>query len=769
MIDQDQINGYLAVVFGGHIPKTGWINLRGIGEKGTPQEGKFREDIFIDLATIEGDLEAVVDSVARHVGRWSEHGIASFIVPAILSKAKGEAQNVASFGSIVVDIDSGDVPAKIRELSNILGEPTAVVASGGTTAEGHKKKHLYWSLDQPCTDIPRLIKLRHRIGQGGGGDPMFGLGVATNPFGRAHQPVRIAGSIHNKNGKRSKVSIEPVGGKQYALESLEVLAEMLPQPQAPAEDPLMAEARASAALAMGEAKPKIDLTEKVHAGGEGANTRWSKFNQVAGFFIFCARKGDITMNDARNLARGWVEANMIPPWDEATFNAEFAGIANKDRAEKGEIPPQAKPQAGQEAVTRIDLEQFRADVQFAGEPPEFPFLVKDLIAAGKHQLFAAEGGAGKTFLFLDLGLQIASHTNENPSSWLGHPVKKGGTVIYITSEDDRDEMWRRLHSIDQQRKFMKTGNKLIVIPLIDAGGSFDLAYRDPKTGLSGPTPHWQMFLDVLAERDDLAAVMVDTMNSALHGAENDSVTIKEFVRELTKVVDRSGKKPAILVTHHVRKASDEPIRNADDMLAAIRGSSAITSAFRSVIGMWHCPDYDRRMTAMGVAPQRHMLYKMAICKANVSMFKGELTLLRQPSGLLANVTDQDRYSQNNFSEFNAWLLVAVERAAAEGHPYSLEGKNSKSGLYLRRNELPPIFSHTGPSEFSRLVDHMKMAGTLVATAARGGRDKKWLDVPGGPIAGDEAGAELNSGAYEPPNWRDWVYDPSNNSCHPKYK
>ena len=47
------------------------------------------------------------------------------------------------------------------------------------------------------------------------------------------------------------------------------------------------------------------------------------------------------------------------------------------------------------------------------------------------------------------------------------------------------------------------------------------------------------------------------MNSALHGAENDSVIIKEFVRELTRVVDRAGRKPAILVTHHARKAGDE--------------------------------------------------------------------------------------------------------------------------------------------------------------------------------------------------------------------
>ena len=39
----------------------------------------------------------------------------------------------------------------------------------------------------------------------------------------------------------------------------------------------------------------------------------------------------------------------------------------------------------------------------------------------------------------------------------------------------------------------------------------------------------------------------------------------------------------------------------------------------------------------------------------------------------------------------------------------------------------------------------------------------------GPIAGDNTGAELNSGAYTPPIWRYWVYDPSNNVCRNKYR
>ena len=53
---------------------------------------------------------------------------------------------------------------------------------------------------------------------------------------------------------------------------------------------------------------------------------------------------------------------------------------------------------------------------------------------------------------------------------------------------------------------------------------------------------------------------------------------------------------------------------------------------------------------------------------------------------------------------------------------------------------------------------MLLTKKIVAAAAKGGKEKKWLDVPSGPISTDEIGAELNSGAYDSPNWEDYKYD-----------
>ena len=748
-----EIDSYLSVVFGG-CPDQGWVNIRGLGEKGTPQEGKFREDIFIDLATLGGQPEALVDEVARHVERWNQHGIGAFIVPAILSAPKGEAKNVHAFGSIVVDIDSGDIPAKLQLLESTMGQPTAVVFSGGTTEDGHQKRHAYWTLDNLCQDITGLIKLRHRVALGAGGDMMFGLGVASNPFGRAHQPVRIAGSTHNKNGKKTKVKVQPMSMATYQVVDLIVAAEHLPLP---AEMSTLGEEP-------GEPAPRIPLVvdDKVHQGGEGPSTRWATFSRVAGYYISLVRKGEYTMDQAKELARTWMELNMVPPWPPAQFQAEFAGLVNKDTAEKGQIVPVVQDKG-------LVIKDWVVRKWDKGPLEPRRFLVSDLIMDGKHQLLVAEGGAGKTFLMLDLALKVATWKPGCNNTWLGHKVNSGGSVVYITTEDDQEELRRRLNDIDPEGTRKSDQDKLHIIPLIEAGGSFPLVEKDPRTGSSCSSERWKDALKQMAAIPDLKLFMLDTLNSTLHGEENAAIIINEFVRELTKVRGATGEMPTILVSHHVRKQGDEPIRNGEDMLASIRGSSALPAAFRAVIGMWHCSDYNRRLAAMDLPVERGMLYKLAIVKKNnPEMLKGELTLHRQPCGLLADVTDQDRYSDINFSEHHAWLLAALREAARNGHPYSREGKNSKSGLYLRRTELPPIFSHTGPAEFTRLVDHLMMDGEIVATAAKGGRDKKWLDIPDGPIAGDNTGAEINSGAYTPPIWRDWVYDAANNSCHNKY-
>ena len=747
MIDESRVFSHLSLLFPFEFTDKEYICLRGIGEKGTEREGVFKEDIFLHPFS---DPAWAYHAIG-HIKRWSEHGIASFVVPGVLKEARGSAEAVCKFATVIVDIDSGDTDSKLQHAEKYLGVPSMVIESGGTTEEGFPKVHAYWRIP-PTNDIASVVKIRHAIAIAVGGDPQFGLGVPSNPYGRAHQPVRIAGSLNCKSGGRRPVSIRHENNSMMQDPS-GVLTIVEAMPRAAGLPPIEEDPKFKF-----KREEKVELTKDVKAGGDGEETRWGMFNRVAGHYIHCARLGDMTIDEARDATFGWMQAHMQPPWADNRFNAEWKKLDQRERQSNGPYPTADKPIV----PTGSGLDIWAAHKWSMGESPKREFIVPGLILAGKHQLLVAEGGAGKTFLALDLAMKVAAYSGckvEDVRKWCGVPVHKGGTAVVITTEDDKEELHIRLNDIDPDGA-MRTaaGDKFIVLPTINTGGSFCVSERDPRTGEIKASKKWAELLTMLAAIPDLTLVVIDTLNSTLHGDENSAVVINEYVRHASQVCGQLG--AALLMTHHIRKQGEEPIRTAEDMKAAVRGSSALPAAFRSVIGVWHCSDYIRRMEAMGLVPQRGWLWKMAVIKANnPEMNQGELTLLRGKEGLLRDVSNSDSFHAVNSNEREAWLFMAIRLASIAGHPYSVEGKNAKSGLYRRRGELPPLLRQTGPGELAIIVDKMLNSGILI-TASATGTEKKWLDTPTGPYANcDEDGADVNSGAYlDQPKWAEYEYD-----------
>jgi hypothetical protein len=738
-IDHATVEKHLSLLFGQDAK--GYVCLRGIGEKGTAREGVFREDIFIEPAL---GWERFVSAVIFHATRWGQHDVATFIVPCTLKDERGTAENCDVFRTVCADFDTGDTDAKLAFVEQHIGKAHMVVLSGGTTDEGSPKRHAYWGIDN--TNVAEVVAIRDAIARKVGADIQFGLGVDGNPYGRAHQPIRLAGSIHGKSGVRRLVVIErEVFG--YANPTINMDVAKMPDSEWKLEDkPADTLTASSNTLAVNL------LTEDVKAGADGTVTRWSAFNGVAGHYIHTARVGKLTMDAARLATFGWMQAHMDPPWPDARFNTEWQGLLRNDIATHGPMPEPEKPilEEGK------GLAVWAAHRWSLGEKPTRQFLVDKLIVAKAHQLIVAEGGAGKTFLMLDLALKVAARRDGD--TWAGMPVLRKGAAVVITTEDDKDELHIRLADMDPDgSRRREAGDDLIILPTINSGGSFSLVEKDPKTQEAKPSRKWLELFALLRQIPNLQLVVIDTLNSVLHGEENSATVINEFSRVASQVSGELG--ATLIIPHHIRKQGDEPIRNAEQMKAAVRGSTAILGSVRAALGIWHCSDYDRRMKGINLAPKKGHMWKLAVLKANnPEMYEGERTLLRSEVGLLVDVTDRDKFNDVNFVERREWMIAAVKLAARAGHPYSIEGKNAKSGLYRRRGELPVNLRSIGPGEFAHLVDEMLVAKTVVAAAAKGGKDKKWLDMPSGPIATDEAGAEINSGAYDPPDWDNYEFD-----------
>lgn len=780
LVDPEQIETYLDVLFGRAFYKPHqFVNVRGIGEKGTAREGAFQEDCWCQPALHADPERALLDDMVRWVTHWAEHDVASYIVPAVLNQARGCSEAVELFTSVLVDLDTGDTNAKLTWLGEHIGIPTMVVESGGITDLGTPKYHAYYVFEEPTRDVSRVVGLRHTLAAAVGGDLQFGKGTPDNVLGRAHQPIRIPGSVHAKHGTPHSVRLAYSRGEVVDIDYFDAALSRAPRsPWASSQGVGMV----TTAFDFGPTKnnrPDIaqTLTQEIHEGGEDRN-RWSEFNRVAGFNIALARQGMQTLDTAREATEGWMLSKMVPPWPQARFAGEWHKLLGVDVGRHGAMPHPLViagdqtvrvGRGGQEGgvSSRVDpslgLRGWAAHRWTQGEPPVRRFVVDGLIIDSKPHLLVAEGGAGKTFAALDLALKIAGGTPEEGLLWFGQPVREFGTTVILTTEDDAEELHIRIAEMDAAGRRFRAGDQFIVFPAVNAGGAFTLAEKGPM-GRVAASPQWVAFLREMQQLAPVRLVVVDTLNTTLHGEENSATVVNEYARVLQPVCGALG--AALIVTHHIRKQDPRvPIKSLDDMAAAVRGSTALSGAFRAVIGIWHTHDWGKRLQVMGITPEPKKLWRMGVLKANnPQMIRGIRYLLRDDNGLLQDVTSQATAgvvmkTKDAKTEKLDYLVAAIKAAAAGGKPYQSVRKDaSLHGLYPRRRELPPCLREDGPLALFKLVESLVGAGRVVVVDVRWKqfdgrvRTRPTVDVPGGPF-------ELNQGLtvetgfhYVPPSW-----------------
>lgn len=210
--DAEMIAIYADVVFG---YCDGWVPVRALAEKGAG-------DGPPHVPFIEADA-TLAAKLALQATWASDAGMALFVAPGtVAAPGDARAESIVQTQVVLVDLDHGDICSKRDHLVQHLGCPTLEVASGGVTADGQRKLHLYWRLTEPAEgeDIATVCRARHMIAAKVGGDPSFRS---------AHQPIRVAGSIHAKQGLRRLVQILNHDPRDHDLgELLEAIIAMPP-------------------------------------------------------------------------------------------------------------------------------------------------------------------------------------------------------------------------------------------------------------------------------------------------------------------------------------------------------------------------------------------------------------------------------------------------------------------------------------------------------------------------------------------------------------
>lgn len=306
--DPEAVAAYFDMVFG---YCDGMIPLRGLTD---PGQGLANRPHHI---WIEADEQAVSKAVT--FAQWAaNNGAAFYVIPGtVVQRGQARADEVVQIQTVLVDLDAGDVEAKLAHLALHLGDPTAIIESGGVTPEGRNKLHAYWKLSEPAEgeDIALVCRLRYEIALKVGGDPHFRS---------AHQPIRVAGSVYHKHGHKRLTTFRTISRREVHLRDLaEAVADMPPM----AGIDLSSLDFNTAPMA----KPPVDaiLTTPVRAEAQDAWTRFEGASAAIGHYIRMAHQGRMNRGEAWEAIRQYNAAMLRPPWSEERLANEAQRLWEK--------------------------------------------------------------------------------------------------------------------------------------------------------------------------------------------------------------------------------------------------------------------------------------------------------------------------------------------------------------------------------------------------------------------------------------------------------
>ncbi len=157
----------------------------------------------------------------------------------------------------------------------------------------------------------------------------------------------------------------------------------------------------------------------------------------------------------------------------------------------------------------------------AGKPvPPREWLCEPLIPSPNVTLLGGDGGTGKSLLTAQLAVSAALGRR-----WIGNEVRQG-PVLYLSAEDDRDELHRRLADIiaAEQASFEDLADLTLES---FAGGGALLANVDKGGGLV-PTPLFDRIEETAAQIRPVLIVL-DTLADLFPGNENDRAQARQFI------------------------------------------------------------------------------------------------------------------------------------------------------------------------------------------------------------------------------------------------
>jgi hypothetical protein len=517
----------------------GEIPIRMFAEKGQSSDQQPR------TIWISND-DTAADQLAHHAAEAARVRMAFYVVPGVVAQqGQGRAADVRQMQSVVVDLDSGDVPLKLDHLRRHLGEPTLLVASGGRTDEGADKLHVWWKLSEPAEgeDITRLCRLRAEIAAKVGGD---------SHFGSAHQPIRVAGSIHNKNDVSRLVRVVD-HSPQVELNLDDMVSAAATMPSLVAAEPRGA--------ATGPIKPHVDaaLTTPVREGGQDEWTRFQGASAAIGYYVRLMHQGRLSRDEGWEAICGYNEAMLRPPWPIERLQVEMKRLWKLHFEKNGPpTPPKARSSASG-TLTSYSLRSLLAD----NSPMPQDLVGPRVLTPGGMLVLGGAPKVGKSDFLISLLLHAAAGV-----PFLCFTAPRPLRVFFLQAEIQYHYLRERLQQLKLDPAVVAAAaDNLVVTPklklLLDERG-VDLVATAIAAAFPGAPP------DIIC---------VDPIRNLFDGGpggdgENDNSAMLFFLQERVEVLrDKVAPLAGIILAHHTKKLSKTQVR--DDPFLALSGASAL--------------------------------------------------------------------------------------------------------------------------------------------------------------------------------------------------
>ncbi len=551
--DAAQIAQFMDVVFG---YSDRLIPVRSFIDKGQGFDGR-PHNIWIEADT------TAADKMVTFANWAAREGAAVYVIPGTVEEpGQARAADIEQMQTVVVDLDTGDIAAARAHLERHLGPPTMVVESGGVTAEGQRKAHVWWKLTEPAegSDITRVTRLRGDIAAKVGGD---------THFRSAHQPIRVAGSVYYKNALKTLVRIVELNAdfERDLGEFVEAVTDMPPAPGV-------------------SLQPDFTTPDKPAAGEvlvtpvrEGAQDDWSRFEGASaaiGHFIRMVHEGRMSKDAGWEGICGYNAAMLRPQWPVERLKRESERLWALHVEKNG--PPLVRLDSGAPTPDELPAFSLGALLDDTSPMPE-DIIAPRVLTPGGLLVLGGAPKVGKSDLLISWLVHMAAG-----QPFLGFTPPRPLRIFYLQAEIQYHYLRERLRQISLPPEILAAARDTFVATpklkmLLDDEGSVRAA-RAIQAAFPEAPP------DILC---------VDPIRNLFDGGpdgggENDNTAMMFFLKDRVEVLrDHIDPDCGVILVHHTRKLSKHQVK--EDPFLALSGASALRGFYTTGL-ILHRPDED---------------------------------------------------------------------------------------------------------------------------------------------------------------------------------